>query len=131
MKKLPRIQVAEGKMCEVQILNIPSSISLWVAAYGLPEERQFEAEALAIDCRQVTRVIPPLSLIVGMTEVIVRKFIPISGKSGFVLCGCWLTQREAGEQAREANPHGRPQEGSVVPPLARGISLQGLLQHKR
>ena len=56
-----------------------------IACNGLAEERQFKTETMAVGRLEISRVIPPLGLIVGMIEVIARKLVMVPGQRESVI----------------------------------------------
>jgi hypothetical protein len=71
-------------MRKIDILYIPGSSFGGIAADGLTEEGQFESEAVALACPQISRVVPPLGLKVRMIEMIAREFVAVSRQGSSV-----------------------------------------------
>src|SRR5208282_1709432 len=57
--KLLAIQIAEGEMCQVNVLDVPRCSLRRITAYRLAEKRQFESVAMAVRRFQISGVIPP------------------------------------------------------------------------
>jgi hypothetical protein len=79
MIKVLTIKVAESKMSKIQIASGPGRILWLVASQSCPKESEFKAEAMAIGGTQISRVVPPLRLKLGMIEVITGKLVVVSG----------------------------------------------------
>src|ERR1700756_331455 len=105
MIKVLTIKVAESKMSKIQIASSPERILGLVASQSCPKESEFKAEAMAIRVAQISRVVPPLRLKLGMIEVITGKPVVVSGKSHPVLRGC-ETGDQQNQQRQGSTPHG-------------------------
>src|SRR5271169_1051800 len=82
--KLFVIQIAERKMSQIQIPKIPSFLFSGIAAHTLAEKRQFESEPMPIVRRNVSCVIPPFRLKLGMIEIIARKLVWVARDSNLI-----------------------------------------------
>jgi hypothetical protein len=105
MIKALTIKVAESKMSKIQIASGPGRILWLVASQSRPKESEFKAEAMAIGGAQISRVVPPLGLKLGMIEVITGKLVVVSGKSHPVLRGCEIGDQQ-NQQRQRSTPHG-------------------------
>src|SRR5579862_3212028 len=109
--KAAAMQIAERKVCHIQVVNMPRR-RISIARYGLAEERQFKTEAAPIGGPEITCVIPPLRLVVGMTEVVARKFVMITRRRLFVVRRFTANREKACENQNEATPHAPPRSDS-------------------
>jgi len=80
MKKPSAIDITQREVRHPNVAHVPSTVRLRFTVDALAEKSQLETELAAFLRVHVAGVIPPLSLIVGMVEVIARKFVAITRK---------------------------------------------------
>ena len=85
MKELSLIEIAQRQVCEVEILYFPDGLVGGIATDALPEESQFESEAMALGRLQISRVIPPFRLKIWMIEMIAWEFVAVSRQRSAIL----------------------------------------------
>src|SRR5579863_8560168 len=128
-------------MCEVEIAHIPGICLRRVSIHALPKKCQLESEAMSVRRCDVAGVIPPLSLIIGVIEVITWKFVAITRqRNAVLLLGCALFRENAGGLRHEqehhqqapyrANPHAQPRSGSDESQHSPDTARQELSRHK-
>src|SRR5581483_8022609 len=86
--------------------------------------------AVAISGLEVAGVVPPFGSVLGMVEVVARKFVAIAGQRLLILC-----DRRAGEQSHrdggdEATPHAPPRSGLKTLPPSPDRSPQARWRHR-
>src|SRR5580692_1924989 len=72
--KLLVIQIAKPQMRQVNVLHIPSCSLSRITADGLTKKSQFESVMVAVCRFQISGVVPPLRLKIGMIEIISWEF---------------------------------------------------------
>src|SRR5579863_9053655 len=121
MVEMPAIQITQSEMREVEIAHIPRAGFRSVAIHALTKEGQLEPETAAVRRFDITGVIPPLGLVIGMVEMIVRKFVAIPRQRNAVLrAGCGLPrerqfrlhhEQQSHEPCDRATPHAHSRLG--------------------
>ena len=129
--ELPAIQVAQRQMREVEIPHLPDGVPRGIAADGLPEEGQFESEAVAVKRFQIPGVVPPFTLKIRVIEMIPGEFVTVSRQSGAVLRRKRLLEKQRGGESCKPTLHGRPQLDSSARPPAPGRGRQARWPHTR
>ena len=108
MVELAAADIAQCQMSHERIRRGPVGGFLRFASQRFAEKREFEAEFVAIGRPQISGVIPPLGLKIGMVEIIAGKFVMVAGDGAAILHHQWI-QQQARYQPHEFIPHARPQ----------------------
>src|SRR3974390_758929 len=98
-------------MCQINVADVPHSCLRGRMIDALSKERQLKPECLPIACRQVTRVIPPLSLKILVIEMVPREFVPIAGCCLLVQSRGWPSEEQDRCPRRHPTLHESPQAG--------------------
>src|ERR1700741_2167313 len=96
-------------MGQVNILDVPRRGFLCISADGLPEKCQFESVVMTVGGFQISGVIPPFGLKVGMIEIVSGKFEMIAGHGSTILRSQRGEEKEQRGEGCKATLHERPQ----------------------
>jgi len=77
--------IAERKVGQIEVLDVPVGVIPLAAAYGLAKKRKLVAKLVSVRRRQVAGVIPPLGSVVGMIEIITRELVLVSRNRQLIL----------------------------------------------
>src|SRR5579871_957739 len=118
------IDVAQRKMRQIDVVNIPVASSFRIAIHALPEERQLKTKAMPIGGFQIPGVIPPLGFVFGMREVIAREFVAVARQRLLVLRRERSGDHEQ-QQGHKPTPHAPPRWDSAGPQCVRDRTPPG------
>src|SRR5713101_1786536 len=85
MKESLSIEIADREVREIDVADIPCTHVRGIAVYAFTEKSEFEAELAAVRGLQISRVVPPFGLVIGMGEIIAREFVTVAGPRRFEL----------------------------------------------
>src|SRR5256885_7027233 len=99
-------EIAHCEVRQVKIPHIPSRSLGRVSSDAFTKKRKLETKRAAVCRLQMSGVVPPLGLIVGMAEVIAWELVTIAGERRFKLRDSKLSEplrrdEQAGQQKRQ------------------------------
>src|SRR6202171_6164078 len=117
-------------MSKIQFPTLPGTGFFGFAIDALPKKGHLKSKTMPVSRLDVTGVIPPLGLKVRMIEMILRKFVTISGKSSPILGRCGNREEDQRGDTRPPTLHGRPQPDSGAQRRVRGIGPPKRSRHR-
>src|SRR6266446_150525 len=85
IKEFLSIEIADCEMCKIDVADIPCKRVRGIAVYAFTEKSELEAELASVSGLQISGVVPPFGLVIGMVEIIAREFITVAGPRRFEL----------------------------------------------
>src|SRR5262245_27375489 len=80
VEKLPGVDIAEGEVREVKIVDAPAGGIRVRIVHSFAEESQLIAEAVAVRRRKIAGEVPPLRAVARMREMVSGKFEAVAGQ---------------------------------------------------
>src|SRR5580704_11235603 len=98
VEEVAAVEIAKREMREIEVAHVPGIRLRCVAIYALSKKGQFKTKVTTVGGSDVAGVIPPFGLIIGMIEMVARKFVAVSGQCDSVLRTVLCKARRGGER---------------------------------